>query len=345
MSSALRSYAGLTLGGYRFQFVTTYGPDLPVHSLVPFLRALGRLAVLPRDRFGIAHFHLSKGGSFVREGILLLLARARGLPICATIHSGAFPDFMARHATLVRTVLSRADRVLVLSESVRDQVQARLGIRDVMVLPNLVQPVHTARTPAQCPPQVLFGGNVSTAKGVDTLLESWPLVRDRVPEADLVIAGPSRGLPPRPVPGVTWMGPVPHPRLLELLGSSRVAVLPSRWEGMPMFALEAMALGRPLVATAVGTLPALVRDCGILVPVGDAALLADALAVYLLDPARADQAGKTARERIESEFSPEGIARELESIYDSLPRSVSRVGAPGALKQRKGVRNGKKSGS
>ena len=138
------------------------------------------------------------------------------------------------------------------------------------------------------------------------------------------------------------MGPVPHPRLLELLESSRVAVLPSRWEGMPMFALEAMTLGRPLVATAVGTLPALVRDCGILVPVGDAAHLADALAAYLLDPARADQAGRTARERIESDFSPDGIARELKSIYDSLSRSVPRVGAPGALEQRKSVPNGRK---
>lgn len=345
MSSALRAYAGLTLEGYRFQFVTTYDPALPAHSLAPFLRALGRLAVFPRAQFGITHFHLSKGGSFVREGMLLLLARARGLPICATIHSGAFPDYMTRHATLVRTVLSRADRVLVLSEPVRDLIQARLGIRDVMVLPNLVQLLHTGMTPAHCPPRVLFGGNVSTAKGVDTLLESWSLVRNRVPEAELVIAGPSRDVLPRPVPGVSWMGPVPHPRLLELLGASRVAVLPSRWEGMPMFALEAMALGRPLVATAVGTLPALVQDCGILVPVGDVSGLADALTVYLLDPARADQAGKKARERIESDFSPDGIARELKSIYDSLSRSVPCVGAPGALKQRKGVRKGEKPGA
>ena len=85
-----------------------------------------------------------------------------------------------------------------------------------------------------------------------------------------------------------------------------------------MFALEAMAMGRPLVATAVGTLPTLVQGCGTLVPVGDASGLADALISYLRDPATADQAGKTARARIESDFSSEETARVLKRIYDSL---------------------------
>ena len=75
----------------------------------------------------------------------------------------------------------------------------------------------------------------------------------------------------------------------DLLAAADVVVLPSRWEGSPLAAHEALLAGRPLVATAVGGVPALVGDAvpppAVLVPAEDAAALADALRQLLDDPA------------------------------------------------------------
>jgi asparagine synthase (glutamine-hydrolysing) len=318
MSSVLRDYSDLRLEEAEFRFVTTFHPDYFLHSIAPFLRAAWRIATSSRRRMDIAHFHLSKGGSFVREGLLVLLARARRFPIIVSIHSGAFMEFQEEHPAMVRRILTRADHVLVLSRTVQEQVRRLTGSDAVSVLPNIVVPAPVGLAPGACRPGVLFAGDVCAEKGVDVLLDSWERITGRMPGAELVIAGPQRGLAPRPVRGVTWLGPVPRRRVLELLAQSRVAVLPSRSEGMPLFALEAMAAGRPLVATNVGTLPELILDSGTLVPVGDARALAEALLLYLRNPHEANRAGAAGRIRVQAEFGPERATEVLLSIYSRL---------------------------
>jgi asparagine synthase (glutamine-hydrolysing) len=324
MSSIIREYSALNLEGYRQQFVTTFHPDYLLHSLGPFLRASWKILSQPKSSFGIAHFHLSKGGSFIREGLLLILAHARSLPCCVSIHSGAFPRFMHAHPRLVKTILSRADRILVLSPaSAMNLTQLNNSIR-ITVVPNLVHLGPQGSAPGKCAPRVLFGGDVSIDKGIDVLLRCWPDVLASQPECELVIAGPPRGFRPRPYQSVVWLGQVSRKRVFELLNESRVAVLPSRSEGMPMFVLEAMSMGRPVVASAVGTLGELLLNCGTVVPPSDPAALAHALLQYLLNPDLSDRVGSAARSKIEQSFSPRVIAGVLRDIYDSLVPRLQR---------------------
>jgi len=332
MSSVLRNYAAFPLQRHRFQFVTTYHPHYRLWSLRPFLQALWLLSTRPTQEIGIAHFHVSARGSFVREGILVGWARKRGVPTCVTIHSGDFPAFLAAHPRTVLSVLSHADRVLVLGNNVRAELERVTGISDTRVLPNAVHLGPPTQAPGECPPHVLFGGNISGEKGVDTLLACWPSVLKAVPESRLLVAGPFSDIQPRPLRGVEWLGPVTSDELLDLLARSRVAVLPSRKEGMPMFVLEAMAQGRPVVATAVGTIPDILADAGTVIPAGDGDALVAGLTTYLLDPARADRAGEEGRERVRKYFTSEQVARALEQVYDSLDdEKVS--GDPSSLRQ------------
>lgn len=119
----------------------------------------------------------------------------------------------------------------------------------------------------------------------------------------------------------------------EVLAAADVFALASRWEGNPLTVMEAMAAGRPVVATAVGCLPELVPPAaGRLVPAGDAAALEAALWELASDPAlaaaRGAAAARTARER----FDAAAMARAYERLYLSLTkgRASGRARAPAA---------------
>jgi glycosyltransferase involved in cell wall biosynthesis len=114
---------------------------------------------------------------------------------------------------------------------------------------------------------------------------------------------------------VQFVGHVPHEEIARLLDSSTCLVLPSRSEGLPRVALEAMTRGRPIVGSTGGGIPDAVQDGinGRLVPSGHAQALAEALIEVLSDPAGAQAMGDEGRRRVESwnpaeEFEA-GVAR------------------------------------
>ena len=108
----------------------------------------------------------------------------------------------------------------------------------------------------------------------------------------------------------------------RMLAAADVVALPSWTEGLPMVVLEAMALGRPIVATPVGGTPELVDDgeTGLLVPPRDPAALADALRRLLADDALRRTLGENARRRVEERFTADATAREVLAIYDEVVR-------------------------
>jgi glycosyltransferase involved in cell wall biosynthesis len=95
-----------------------------------------------------------------------------------------------------------------------------------------------------------------------------------------------------------------------------VVVLPSRSEGVPLALLEAMAAGRPVVATAVGGNPFALGDAGLLVPPDAPKPLAAAIARVLDDPALAAALGARARARAEARFSERAMAAAYMALYD-----------------------------
>lgn len=109
------------------------------------------------------------------------------------------------------------------------------------------------------------------------------------------------------------------PGLLPLMD---LFVLPSLYEGFGIAILEAMAAGRPVVATAVGGIPEVVvhGETGLLVPPGDPVALADALHELLAHPERARALGAHGRERAREKFRIESIVRQHETLYEACLR-------------------------
>jgi glycosyltransferase involved in cell wall biosynthesis len=168
-------------------------------------------------------------------------------------------------------------------------------------------------------PLVLYAGKLSLGKGTPVLLDALPAIRAAVPGVRFVLAGKGE-LDLEPAPDVHALGPIPQPDLFALYRAADVVVVPSTWpEPLSRVLLEAMAAGRPVVATAVGGTPEAVEHgvTGLLVPRRDADALAKGLIELLLDPERRRRMGAAAGQRARLLFDEERLAAALLRAYET----------------------------
>jgi glycosyltransferase involved in cell wall biosynthesis len=318
IEAVLRTYSTADWPHFDVSVIGSWSSSSRLFGLGPFLAALWHLLTRRRADLGVVHVHLSQEGAFLREGTLLRVAAMRRLAVCCTIHGSRFERFADSHPRLVRSVLKRARVVLVLSPAIRDRLARELRTSRVILLPNAVRiPAQPKLSAGECPPLAVFAGAVSKRKGVDVLVAAWSQVMRKLPDACLLVLGPSTDyVVDAALPGADVRGAVSQADVLAELARCRIAVLPSRAEGMSIFLLEAMSRGRPVVSTPVGGIPELVVDgTGVLVEPGDAAGLAAALVEYLSQPDRADADGAAAREHVVAHHSFEQLQQRLEAAW------------------------------
>lgn len=169
-------------------------------------------------------------------------------------------------------------------------------------------------------------GRLALQKGQRHLIAAMPALLERVPRAHAVIAGYGdledylRGLASEV--GVAERVRVLGPRkdVPALMHAIDVFAMPSIWEGFGLVLLEAMAAGRPIVASRVATIPEVVLDgeTGLLVPPGDPLALAEAVARLANDPELASQFGEAGRERLRRHFSIDKMVGDTELLYREL---------------------------
>ena len=235
-----------------------------------------------------------------------LPALATGKPLVLQLW-GSDVALARRVRPLSRWLVRRASVVVCASSALAEDARA-LGARDIRVIPSAVAIPETVGKPDE-PPHVLYVGRLSEEKGVRELAEAaegLPLV--------VVGDGPLRSLFPQAA------GFVPPHELGLWYERAAVVVVPSRREGYGMVAREAMAYGRPVVATAVGGLVDAVEDgvTGLLVPPLDVAALRAALERLLADPTLRAELGRSGRGRARESSSPPAVASALEAIFADL---------------------------
>jgi glycosyltransferase involved in cell wall biosynthesis len=267
-------------------------------------------------------------------------ARLAGVPVIASRRDLGHQITRLQRPAL-RLALRAATMVLANAATVASQVERDDGVATdhIAIVPNgLDLPTfdEDSRRPlGPLPASAGEGRRVVTiarmtygAKGHDDLLEAAALAARLAPDLRFFIAGD--GPREREVKAraaalhlderLFFVGQ--RTDVAALLAWADFVVHPSRAEGMPNAVVEAMAAGKPIVATSVGGVPELIQHDrhGLLVPPADPACLAEALASLAFDPDRAARLGRAARARVEEHYTVDRLLARVERLYERVLR-------------------------
>lgn len=183
---------------------------------------------------------------------------------------------------------------------------------------------------------MLFVGDVGKRKGIEVLLRAYEMLENPPP---LVLIG--RKLEESPTsypPNVLVLDKWPHGAVMQAWKRSMLALAPSVWpEPFGIVVLEAMAAGRPVIASRIGGLSDAVVDgeSGFLVPPGDPLALSEAMARLIADPDLREQMGVTAKRRA-VEFQASAIVPRIEQVYERLVQTDALPAAVQNFEEEKG---------
>jgi glycosyltransferase involved in cell wall biosynthesis len=295
----------------------------------------------------------------------MLAVRALGLPLVATVHH---PLTIDRRASFVRdetlrdalgtmqfypigmqsTVARRAERLLTSSMASAGEIQRDFGVdpRRLRMVANGVDTNLFRPDPdvPRCDEEILCVGRASDPnKGVKTLVEALArlprsvrltLVDDDHPDNGARKRARRLGCGDR----MHITGRIRTDELVALYRRAALVVVPSRYEGFGLPAVEAMACGTPVVATRAGALPEVVGvgGGGVLVPPDDPQALARAVAELLARPATRAELGSLGHKRVDAAYAWPRVARATAEVYAEVmaergrPASTTTSARPGA---------------
>jgi glycosyltransferase involved in cell wall biosynthesis len=320
--------------------------DVPVHLARVSDRLLNPAAlralvdVFRRERPALVQSHGARSNVYTK-----VAARLGGVPVVVcTVHNSLFDYDVSRWRRRAYVLAERftsplADAIVAVSGAIAADLARRYRIRGprIVVVHNGID--AAAFVPRRSRASMLaelglrdgdrvigLAGRMTPQKGHEFLLEAVARLAPRFPGLRCVLAGdgPLRAMLEA---RAAALGIADRCRFLgarvdvaDVLSVLEVVTLPSRSEGLPFALLEAMALGKPVVASTVGGNPEVVEDgrTGLLVPTADTAALADALARVLDRPNEAAAMGARGRVRVREHFTLTRTTRALEDLYLDL---------------------------
>jgi glycosyltransferase involved in cell wall biosynthesis len=287
-----------TNGDARIAVIDTAPTWRSIHSNGIFVRGVGGTLQLLRDSFRLVRalvgrrfyaIHLTTSGhlAVVRDLVVAYTSTRFGVALVYHIRFGRIPKIAKADSLewkLLRRVMLRAAKVVLIDQETFSAVRSAAPSVRAVLVPNCVDisslpAVNISREQEKT---VLFVGWVVPTKGVGELIEAWVKLGstgwrldivgpcDRTYEAALV-----RRFAPE---GVRFIGELSHEETMVRMARCDLFVLPSYTEGFPNVVAEAMALGRPIVATEVGAIPEMLSgDAGLLVKSKDPMALSEAM--------------------------------------------------------------------
>lgn len=314
-------------------FIPTHKDGSLLKKIGVFLAAVGQfIALAPKMKHMIVHFHTSQNGSFFRKFILFCIAKIMGAKTIVHIHGSQFDAFMTKNAllrALTRFYFDRADRILVMSKKWVERVSLFTKNKNITLIYNPASLSGARDSNHHEQINILFMGRLGQRKGVYDLLECVAGNKDYFQDqhAKFILAGDGEVDQVRQfvtdndlkslieVPG--WVASDQKKKYLE---ASDILILPSYNEQMPMSILEAMGYGCPIIATNIAGIPDMVAhgENGFLFEPGHVDDMTLALKTLCSNTALREQMGKKSFEFVKDKFETTKIVSQLVSIYQTL---------------------------
>mgnify|MGYP006278848517 CR=1 FL=1 len=289
------------------------------------------LASVPRTRLLAMEADVIHAQAFPSVVPCMAGRRISRAPLVATFHTSHFLTRAGSPlwAPVLGYLVRAPDHALAASSEIARVAEALAPGVSVEALTNGVEtsffrPVEPALSPSGRP-RILVPRRLFRKNGVEYFVRAMPLILAQM-EVDAVLVGdgPERerlealagslGVDER----IRFMGKQPHERMPALLSSGSLAVVPSLMEATSVAALEAMACGVPVAASAVGGLPEIVDpEVGGLFSPGNPEALAETVLTLLRDPELPEK-GRRARERVVARWSNRRLAERHLEIYENL---------------------------
>jgi glycosyltransferase involved in cell wall biosynthesis len=310
------------------------------HAHVP---KLGIVANAVRLRKTIRELHRESPIDVLEgpEGSLAFLPHRSPFPRIVRMNGGHtfFAKTLGKEPAFVRSQIernsfSKATDLLAVGRYVADETARLLGIdRPITVIANSVDTGRLTPSPESIEEGlIVFVGTVCEKKGIRQLIQGLPAIVAAVPNARLEVAGrdwdePEVGgsfteylktvVDPSVADRVTFLGAVPNDRLPDLLGRASVVACPSHMEALPLVWLEALACGKPLVASRRGPGPEVVEDgvSGLLCDPYDPQDVAEKTIALLTDRDLASRVSQNARARAVETFSVHNVVERNIDFY------------------------------
>jgi len=327
MASVIAEYLTFTMGDFTLSSYATWAPGSKIGSLLKTAK-LGVSMICGRHSDQLLHVHISESGSLVREGSVVVLARALRIPTCVSLHGADFGDSVKRYPRLTKAVLSRASQLICLGPKQRELVAGIVPDVPIEVVCNPSGPKpdasqHLAGQPAPGLRHVVFAGEIGTRKGFDLIADIWPAIAKKHPDLWLHVCGPVADVDiSQPLPQTSYHGTVSRAEVSALLTGAEALLLPSRREVLPMSVLESLRLGVPVVASHAGELDSLRASSAVYYCDLRSSSLERAIEEVLATPAQQQAARRTAAATWSATHtSNESIAAQLELVYSDLQRT------------------------
>lgn len=305
-----------------------------VDDLVIWKRILGGGLQLLRDfavflralvkRPDVVHITTSGRLASIRDLVFLATARCFSIPSIYHIRFGRVPQIAVannREWLLVSLAIRMARLVIAIDADTAAVIEQRLPCTRVVRIPNGVDlnmlPQGESSTGT---PKVVYLGHVLPTKGVAELIQAWNDLAITGWRCLVIGAGSSRYRTKlmdtfRPE-AFEFLPEMPHADAMQLLAAADVFVLPSHTEGFPNVIVEAMALGKAIIATSVGAIPEMLAGgCGIVVPPQDKDALCAALRQVMSDPELRAAMGARARRKACKEYAMDKVFEQCVAVW------------------------------
>lgn len=273
--------------------------------------------------------HLTTSGSLAlfRDIRFLKTAKRKSISTVYHLRFGRIPEVVKRRGweyKMLKKAISLSDCTIAIDHRTEKVLKGIVPQKRVLYIPNFIDTSSLENITESKQKKVVFVGWCVKTKGIEELLMAWERIAKEFPAYQLQLIGPISEDYKRKLMdhyalfNVDFAGEQTHEETMNNIGQASVFILPSYTEGFPNVILEAMALGKPIIATDVGAIPDMLEGCGLVIPSHDQHAIYNSLKKLLSDNNLQNQLGELAKKRLNETYTVETVYEQYVKVWKEI---------------------------